>query len=460
MKRTLFCFGISDLKGVEDYLNRQAAKGWELEKAGALFARWKRTERTDLTWCVDLEKPRQTREERREYFDLCAQAGWELVTIVNGWYLFKSRPGTKPVPVQTDEGLEKKDYNQYFLRGLLPIVIYIAVMAALVTAAGGPDWSALGQLRDVWMFSWAKLGLLVALPVSGVWCVWKVLHFGAGLIRSRGGKIARPPRWAMWTDCVLTGLDVLALAVYALGFGAESLLMGRGVWKIWLYLAILGIASLCRAVAIDRELFAGERKRWIKSGVAALAVMVVLLIGGKVTPFGELSYNWWWPSGHVSEVRYGQSMEKPIVHGEDLGIELDLLGGEAVDVTWAIAPAGEVWWLNYCYAREEPNDYYKGCGSCTVFAISEGMAKAAARALVNNSRSLETWCAHWPEEGLTAVDIPWADEAWYWSGVSESVGVELSILVLRVGETVTRLVYPAERMAGENLQVIRQELGV
>ena len=33
-KRTLFCFGTGDYKGVEEYLNRQAAKGWELKKAG------------------------------------------------------------------------------------------------------------------------------------------------------------------------------------------------------------------------------------------------------------------------------------------------------------------------------------------------------------------------------------------------------------------------------------------
>ena len=56
VKWTPFWFMPGDFKAVERYLNRQAAKGWQLEKLG-LFARWRRTERNDLRCCVDLAGP-------------------------------------------------------------------------------------------------------------------------------------------------------------------------------------------------------------------------------------------------------------------------------------------------------------------------------------------------------------------------------------------------------------------
>ena len=36
-KYTLFNFCTGDFKGVEQYLNRQAAKGWKLDKVGVLL---------------------------------------------------------------------------------------------------------------------------------------------------------------------------------------------------------------------------------------------------------------------------------------------------------------------------------------------------------------------------------------------------------------------------------------
>ena len=87
MKRkwTLFTFSRGDFKTLERYLNEQAERGWELEKTGIL-ARWKRTERTDLTYCVDLAKPRQDRNERKEYADFCREGGWELAAFTGNMY--------------------------------------------------------------------------------------------------------------------------------------------------------------------------------------------------------------------------------------------------------------------------------------------------------------------------------------------------------------------------------------
>lgn len=77
-KYTLFNFCTGDFKGVEQYLNRQAAKGWKLDKVGVLLGRfiWGRAD--DLRWCVDLADPKREREEEEDYLGLCAEGGWDL----------------------------------------------------------------------------------------------------------------------------------------------------------------------------------------------------------------------------------------------------------------------------------------------------------------------------------------------------------------------------------------------
>ena len=60
-------------------------------------------------------------------------------------------------------------------------------------------------------------------------------------------------------------------------------------------------------------------------------------------------------------------------------------------------------------------------------------------------------------KGLTRVEIEWADEAWYGTIPAES-GEDISVLALRVSKRVTRMVYPADLMSEENLEIIRGEL--
>ena len=108
-KYTLFNFCTGDFKGVEQYLNRQAAKGWKLDKVGVLLGRFIWAERDDLRWCVDLADPKREREEEEDYLGLCAEGGWDLAAKTNNMYLFCSRPGLRPAPVQTDPELERKN---------------------------------------------------------------------------------------------------------------------------------------------------------------------------------------------------------------------------------------------------------------------------------------------------------------------------------------------------------------
>ena len=98
-KHTLFTFSPYEYKGVEAYLNSQAARGWELENVNPLgVARFRRAQRADLRYCTDLLSYRRRREGRqaeREYLELCRGAGWELVDRWGSMGLFAhpDRPG-------------------------------------------------------------------------------------------------------------------------------------------------------------------------------------------------------------------------------------------------------------------------------------------------------------------------------------------------------------------------------
>lgn len=68
---------------MEAYLNRQAARGWALERIGPFeqLARFRRTDRTDLRCCTDLLPYRRGKKGRakvEEYLALCREGGWEL----------------------------------------------------------------------------------------------------------------------------------------------------------------------------------------------------------------------------------------------------------------------------------------------------------------------------------------------------------------------------------------------
>lgn len=212
-KWTLFWFWTGDFKAVERYLNQQAAKGWELEKA-RIVARWKKTDRRDLSYCVDLANPKDKNRPylRESYLQFCAECGWDLVCLVNEMFIFRSEAGKKAVPIQTDPELELEHYKAcFFKRTIWNLVLSFCAMAISGINLIRFGWT--GALR--WM-----VGILLALGI--VVMVWRV----AGLIRAIVGikkrEIAVSPPWVMWTNCAmifaLAGVVALGLAIIVMLF--------------------------------------------------------------------------------------------------------------------------------------------------------------------------------------------------------------------------------------------------
>lgn len=216
MKRkwTLFWFWTGDFKAVEQYLNEQAAKGWELEKARFL-GRWKETERQDLTYCVDLANPKDDENDRKAYADFCGEGGWEQVGFVNQMYIFKSMPDRVVTPIQTDPEMEWRNYRKYFLRRMLMCLVLGAVGILLNGVNLLMMWDAASEMVQTHRSLQALLILCLLLVL------WRAADFARAMASNRGGRIAASPRWVMWVNCVM--LVVVAAAVVLAAVGLAGL---------------------------------------------------------------------------------------------------------------------------------------------------------------------------------------------------------------------------------------------
>lgn len=162
-KYGLLWFAPMDCKVIQDWLDREAAKGWELERAGLLLARFRRTERTDLRCCVDL-----TGRMDEDYLLFCDGAGWERVLGLNHLNIFKNKPGTDPAPIHTEPVLELEAFRRRHMG------------AELLTLFNLPFWLVLLPLLLAGQFQYEWYQLL---------CAGGVLPFLLGGVLLLGGWI-------------------------------------------------------------------------------------------------------------------------------------------------------------------------------------------------------------------------------------------------------------------------------
>lgn len=119
---------------LQQKLSRMAADGWELEKAGNIFWKFRRSYPQQVRYEIIFSsaasafnsRPTEAEEELAE---LCAQAGWERVTSVAQLQIYRN-PDPNATPLETDEvqKLEniRRTMRKHFIpQQLLMIVLFI-----------------------------------------------------------------------------------------------------------------------------------------------------------------------------------------------------------------------------------------------------------------------------------------------------------------------------------------------
>ena len=453
VKHTLFNFCTGDFKGVERYLNEQAARGWKLDRVGLLWGRFVRAERDDLRWCVDLVDGKRQREDTEEYLGLCAEGGWDLVSQTNGMYLFCSRPGLRPTPIQTDPEMEKKNYNKYYIKSTilsaLIVAAWIAFYALMIWAMGGARGNGLERFWQSMRYSlyekWVTASLLFLLPVWGLTALWKLIDFFAALGRNRNGLC--PPRpWIMWVNAVIRAVSFIGGVLLVLCAVLDALLTSTSApVSLLIVLAGWGLYAIYRGFTLERDIFPRERKNSMKLGIICLAAAVLVGVGTAVTPFGEWSS---YRKGETqAETEYAALADKPVVRAEDLGTAEDRA---FYWILHALTPAGERWQVDDYIGK-----YLVGCETyrCPFTGVARALARSKVEEVMTANHSLSSFRDGIRVTAMEPVDLDWADEAWY--GEDDN---GCSALVVRVGRNVTCLTSQEKLRTEELLTVIEGRL--
>lgn len=127
MKQTkhelLMFYSYYDRSGIARHLENMAAQGWMLEKLGNWSWRYRRMEPRKLHFAVTYfptasQFDPHPSEGQETFWDLCAMAGWELVSTAAQIQIFCNEQ-EDPVPIETDPNLELDTMNRSMKRGFL-----------------------------------------------------------------------------------------------------------------------------------------------------------------------------------------------------------------------------------------------------------------------------------------------------------------------------------------------------
>lgn len=137
-KRSLALFGFFDRDGIEAWLERQAEKGWLLERVSELFWHFRRIEPKKLRFSLIYDpngsvfdaKPTAT---QLEFQDFCAHTGWKLAAF-NAQMQIYYNESAAPTPIETDELLELPAIRTSIRKHYLPTFSLFAFDAILFCA--------------------------------------------------------------------------------------------------------------------------------------------------------------------------------------------------------------------------------------------------------------------------------------------------------------------------------------
>lgn len=149
-----FPYGAIDHKAAQAYLDRRAAAGWVLCRVRLrCLAQFERSE--GRSHFVDLNVSGGIwGSPDPDYLQLCADAGWEEVQRLRDMILFRSAPGARPAPIQSDDAMEQERFwRGYVRRQLLSGAVAVAaVVFSWLSALRNQDLAALVASNGALLF--------------------------------------------------------------------------------------------------------------------------------------------------------------------------------------------------------------------------------------------------------------------------------------------------------------------
>ncbi|MBQ9845201.1 MAG: DUF2812 domain-containing protein [Oscillospiraceae bacterium] len=144
-KRVIAQFTFYDRTGIQQFLEKQALKGWMLEKISSYGWKFRRIEPQKINFAVtyfpeaSMFDP-EPGENQKSFWDLCEHTGWQLASHNAQMQIFYNKR-ENPVPIETDPETELETIEKSAKKSYLISYYILAACAVLQVALG------------VWQFS-------------------------------------------------------------------------------------------------------------------------------------------------------------------------------------------------------------------------------------------------------------------------------------------------------------------
>lgn len=335
MRKTKYCiaqFTFYDRTGIQEFLEKQARKGWVLEKLGNFTWKFRRSEPKELHYAVTYfpkasifdPGPSASQERLREF---CAHAGWELVGTTAQMQIFSS-DAEDPVPIETDPELELENIHKSMKKGLFPgYFLLLAVSLLNLFRFFWQLWdSPLGTLSSNLTlftgFSQIILTLICALEIGGYF-LWrraarKALETDGSFVRTWGFRTAE--LGLLWAE-----VAVLALVLASVGGKTVAMYLCGVALLAVVMTAVIGIREGLKRLGFS------ARDNKIITLIACVVLSVVVCGVGMMAVFNGLDSLW--PAENVSTYSYkGRSFTS---YDDDLPLTVaDLTGIESEEYSY------------------------------------------------------------------------------------------------------------------------------
>lgn len=311
-----------DGEGIARHLEKMAAKGWRLEKIGALSWRYGRAEPAGVHYAVTYfpeasEYNPYPTDSQEEFYDYCREAGWDLVTEWDQMQIF-STERAHTIPIETDETARVRVIHKVMLRRFLPanLLLFVLLVIQLGIFITGILQNPAENLSNpsalLLTLALALIGLSVFLTLSG-YLVWYL----------RARKAAETGERLTDTEQRFRTLTVAVAALGLLAVLFAVLSIAGTLASPWYVLLLAGeIVVFIALVAGVREYMRrrGVERKQNRNITLAVAVLLSLLMVNVI------------PKAVIGD----QSTELHIVDGTVLPLRLEELGipEEGLVSTW------------------------------------------------------------------------------------------------------------------------------
>ncbi len=271
-KYALASFTFYDRTGIQEYLEKQARKGWLLEKISSFRWTFCRIEPRQIHFAVtyfpkaSAFDPVPT-EQQRVFQEFCAHSGWTLAGLAGPLQIFYNEQES-PLPIETDPMTELRTIRETAVKTYLPCYFMLLVVTCMQLAKliGSARTSVLNSLSsNLTLFNWVSMAVLLTL------CLTEIIGYFSWYVRAKkaaqeSGRFVRT-RGFRCMQLSLVGFETGLLAV--LLFSLEK--------RLSLTLAI-SVAGIFGIILLVNWLHSWMKREGVERGLNQAATMVAAVV--------------------------------------------------------------------------------------------------------------------------------------------------------------------------------------